>query len=252
MMVRWIAVLVLGAVAAASCGGSDSDARPTPRAVPILLYHHLGAPARGDRHASLHVDAHQFAAQVRALHAAGFRAVTLAQVRRAWRGGPPLPARPVVLTFDDGYAEQDTVARPLLAARRWPAVLNLQLDRVDVPGGLSRAAIRRMVAAGWEVDDHSTTHPDLTRVGDARLRAEVAGSRAAFRRELGIATAFFCYPYGRADARVRRAVKAAGFLGATTTEPVRATPRDDPFALPRIVVRRGWTPAQLVRVASGR
>jgi peptidoglycan/xylan/chitin deacetylase (PgdA/CDA1 family) len=252
MMVRWIAVLVLGAVAAVGCGGSDSDARPTAGAVPILLYHHLGAPPPGDRHASLYVDRRQFTAQVRALHAAGFHAVTLGQVRRAWRGGPPLPARPVVLTFDDGFAEQDRVARPLLAGRRWPGVLNLQLNRLGVPGGLSRAAVRRMVAAGWEVGDHSTTHPDLTRVGAARLRAEVAGSRAAFARELGLTPAFFCYPYGRADGRVRRAVKAAGFLGATTTKPVRATPRDDPFALPRIVVRRGWTPAQLVRVASGR
>jgi peptidoglycan/xylan/chitin deacetylase (PgdA/CDA1 family) len=131
-------------------------------------------------------------------------------------------------------------------------VLNLQLDRVGVPGGLSRAAIGRMVAGGWEIDDHTTTHPDLTRVSAARLRTEVAGSRAALRRELGIESMFFCYPYGRADARVRRAVEDAGFLGATTTVPRRATPRDDPFALPRLVVRGGWTPAQLVREASGR
>jgi peptidoglycan/xylan/chitin deacetylase (PgdA/CDA1 family) len=261
-MARWIAAMVACAAVMASCGGSDSAARPTtsaptaaataPGGVPILLYHHLGEATPSDPHASLWVSPARFAAQLRALHAAGFRAVTLARVWRAWHGGPALPRRPVVITFDDGYADQDTVARPLLTARRWPAVLNLQLNRLDVPGGLSRAAVRRMAADGWEVDDHTVTHPHLPGVDDARLRAEVAGSRATLRRELGIDAKFFCYPYGRSDARVRRAVKAAGFLGATTTEPVRATPDDDPFALPRIIVRRAWTPAQLVRVASGR
>jgi peptidoglycan/xylan/chitin deacetylase (PgdA/CDA1 family) len=252
---RW--VLAVGAAAAvlASCGGGDSDARPaaTPApAVPILLYHHLAAPPPGDRHASLWVAPQRFRAQLRALHAAGFHAVTLARVHDAWRGGAPLPVRPVVITFDDGFPEQDAVGRVALRRLRWPAVLNLQLDHLDVAGGLSRAAVRRMVADGWEVDDHSTTHPDLTRVGAARLQAEVTGSRAALRRALGIDPRFFCYPYGRVDARVLRAVKAAGFLGATTTRPARATSRDDPFALPRIVVRATTTPAQLVRIAAGR
>jgi peptidoglycan/xylan/chitin deacetylase (PgdA/CDA1 family) len=158
----------------------------------------------------------------------------------------------VVLTFDDGYAEQDAIGRRVLRRRGWPAVLNLQLDRVGVVGGLTRAAIGRMVADGWEVDDHTTTHPDLTRVDAAHLRAEVAGSRAALRRALGVRAAYFCYPYGRVDDRVRRAVKAAGFLGATTTRPARATAADDPFLLPRIVVRRDLTAAQLVRIAAGR
>jgi peptidoglycan/xylan/chitin deacetylase (PgdA/CDA1 family) len=252
MMVRGIVVLLLSAATAVACGGLRSDAQAAGPAVPILLYHHLAAPPPGEPRSGLYVDPGRFAAQLRALHAAGFQAVTLAQVHRAWHGGPALPKRPVVLTFDDGYAEQDTVARRLLAQRRWPAVMNLQLGRVGVPGGLSRAAVRRMVADGWEVDDHTFTHPRLTQVSAARLRTEVAGSRAAMKRELGITSDFFCYPYGRQDARVRRAVKAAGFLGATTIRPGRATPGDDPYLLPRITVGRSWTAAQVVREASGR
>jgi peptidoglycan/xylan/chitin deacetylase (PgdA/CDA1 family) len=193
----------------------------------------------------------RFTRQLAALDRAGFTAVTLGAVWRAWHGGPALPARPVVITFDDGFDNQDAVARPALAARRWPGVLNLQLDRVGVPGGLSRAALARMTRAGWEVDDHSVTHPDLTRVSAARLRAEVAGSRAALARRLGIKTMFFAYPYGRLDARVRRAVRDAGFAAATTIAPGRATARDDPLALPRIVVRATTTPAGLVRLAAG-
>jgi peptidoglycan/xylan/chitin deacetylase (PgdA/CDA1 family) len=218
-------------------------------AVPILLYHHLARPPRGDPHASLWITPRRFAEHMEALDAAGLHPVTLAAVWRAWHGGPSLPSRPVVITFDDGFADQDTVARPQLARRGWPAVLNLQLDRVGARGGLSRAALRRMVADGWEVDDHSATHPDLTRVSAARLRAEVAGSRATLRRRLAIDSMFFCYPYGKVDARVRRAVRAAGFLAATTTEPRQATASDDPLLLPRFVVRSSTTPAALVRLA---
>jgi peptidoglycan/xylan/chitin deacetylase (PgdA/CDA1 family) len=255
---RRIVVAIACGVVVAGCASGASPAKTTTRgataggAVPILLYHHLATPPRGDPHASLWTTPRRFAQHVRALVAAGFHGVTLDAVWKAWHGGPALPARPVVVSFDDGYPEQDVVARPLLARRGWPAVLNLQLDRLGVAGGLSAAAVRRMVRAGWEVDDHSTTHPDLTRVSAARLQTEVAGSRALLRRRLGIASAFFCYPYGRADARVRGAVKAAGFTGATTTRPARARASDDPFALPRTVVRGAMTPAAVVRAASTR
>lgn len=239
-------------LAAAGCGadGERGTAHAAAPPVPILLYHHLADPPRGERNASLWVTPRRFVAHLDALRRAGFHAVTLARVWDAWHGRATLPSRPVVITFDDGYPEQDSVARPALRRLRWPAVLNLQLDRVGVRGGLSRAAIGRMRADGWEIDDHSTTHPDLTKVSAARLKAEVSGSRATFRRTLGITTNFFCYPYGKADARVRAAVRAAGFLAATTIEPGRATTHDDPLALPRIVVRRAATPAGLVRLAS--
>jgi peptidoglycan/xylan/chitin deacetylase (PgdA/CDA1 family) len=218
-------------------------------AVPILLYHHLGDPPPGERHASLWVTPRRFRAQLDALDRAGFHAVTLARVWDAWHGGRPLPKRPVVLTFDDGYAEQDAIARPALARHGWRGVLNLQLNHINIRGGLSRAAVRRLVAAGWEVDDHSATHPDLTKVSPKRLHAEVTTSRATFRRTLGIDPMFFSYPYGKVDARVRAAVRDAGFLAATTIVPRRATSADDPFLLPRLIARRDATPAQLVRLA---
>jgi peptidoglycan/xylan/chitin deacetylase (PgdA/CDA1 family) len=236
---------------AAGCGAGDArhTARADGPAVPILVYHHLGDPPKGERNRSLWVTPTRFAQQLDALRRAGFHGVTLARVWDAWHGRGTLPAKPVVITFDDGYGPQDTIARPALARRGWAGVLNLQLNRVGLRGGLSREAIRRMVDAGWEVDDHTTTHPDLTKVSPARLRAEVAGSRAKLRRELGIDTRFFCYPFGRVNARVRAAVRAAGFFAATTIVRDRATPADDPLELPRIIAGRAETPAELVRLA---
>lgn len=245
-----LAALLVVLVAGCGAGDARHTARADGPAVPILVYHHLGDPPRGERNPSLWVPPRRFAQQLDALRRAGFHAVTLARVWDAWHGRGTLPSKPLVLTFDDGYARQDTIARPALARRGWAGVLNLQLNRVGLRGGLSREAIGRMVAAGWEVDDHSTTHPDLTKVSPARLRAEVAGSRATLKREYGIDTRFFCYPFGRVNARVRAAVRDAGFFAATTIVRGRATPAGNPLELPRIIAGRAETPAELVRRAS--
>ena len=70
------------------------------------------------------------------------------------------------------------------ASHGWPGVLYLELHNLDAPGGLSPSARQTLIRAGWEIDAHSLTHPDLTTLDAAALRHEVAGSRAALRRAL--------------------------------------------------------------------
>jgi peptidoglycan/xylan/chitin deacetylase (PgdA/CDA1 family) len=70
---------------------------------------------------------------------------------------------------------------------------------------------------------------------ESTLEHEIAGSRRALQRRFDVPVDFFCYPAGDYDERVIDAVEAAGFLGATTTEPGLATP-DRPYELSRIRV----------------
>ena len=203
--------------------------------VPILMYHVITAAPAGTAYHELWTPRERFRATVALLARKGFHGVTIEQVIRAWAGGPGLPAKPIVLTFDDGYLSQDTHAKPALRALGWPGVLYLEGKNLG-PGGLTTHQVKAMIAAGWEVGAHTLTHPDLTKVDDATLRREVAGSRTLLQRRLGVPVNAFCYPAGRNDARVRAAVKQAGYTTATTVEPGIASPRDDPFALPRIRV----------------
>ena len=161
------------------------------------------------------------------------------------------------LSFDDGYLSQGQDAGAILRARGWPGVLNLALHNLDTPGGLSTSRVKAMIAAGWEVDAHSLTHPDLTTLDAAALRREVAGSRAAIHARFGVPVNAFCYPAGRYDATVEAAVAAAGYRAATTERPGAARPSDDSYALPRIRVDRGDSTATVVAkvhaaVGSGR
>jgi peptidoglycan/xylan/chitin deacetylase (PgdA/CDA1 family) len=218
--------------------------RPTRTAVPILVYHAIRPAPADARLPALFVRPREFAAQVRALRRAGYRAVTLQRVWDAWHGRARLPRRPVVFTFDDGYPSQVKIALPVLRRERWPAVLNLTLDWLGQLGG--EDALRRLISAGWQIDGHSRTHPDLTRVSPAQLADETAGARAELRRRFGVPARFFAYPGGHHDARVAAAVRQAGYLAATTVRRGLATPAH-PYALARVQVSGGLGAGGLLR-----
>lgn len=238
-----LAVLALAAVAVALAAPPRPDAA-ADAAVPILMYHAIGATNVPVRFRALRVSRRAFASQVAALRRAGYRAVTLQQVWDAWHAGGPLPRRPVVLSFDDGYVGHARDALPILRAAGWPGVLNLDLSRLRSMGGT--AAVRRLERAGWEVDSHTLTHRDLTRLSGDALHRELAESRARITRLFGSPANFLCYPSGRFDATVAAAAADAGYLAATTTVPGYAQRSGDPFALPRIQVTGGKDAAWLL------
>lgn len=202
------------------------------------MYHVIGDPRPGTApYPSLFVRPTDFADQMRWLARHGYHAVTLRAVWNHWQRGTPLPRKPIVVSFDDGYRSWAHAAFPAMRELNWPGVINLAVKNLRVSGGISAKQVRRLIAAGWELDAHTITHPDLTSLGDRELRREVAGSRRKLRRLFQVPVDFFCYPSGRYDARVIAAVRAAGYLGATTTVEGLATP-GKPYELRRVRVSR--------------
>ena len=182
------AALGLAALAAAAvaCGAPAAASAASGPAVPILMYHHIAKAPAGAPQPGLWVRPARFAEQVRALRRAGYQAVTLGRVWRAWNGigALKLPRRPVVLSFDDGYPDQVYHALRVLRRERWPGVLNLTLDFLPAMGGVP--AIDRLRAAGWEIGAHSVSHADLTTLDPVALEAEVAGARTRIRERLSL------------------------------------------------------------------
>jgi peptidoglycan/xylan/chitin deacetylase (PgdA/CDA1 family) len=200
------------------------------------MYHVISAPMPAAPYPELYTTKQAFAAQMQALASKGYHGVTLESVYRYWRHAEALPSKPIVISFDDGYLSDYTHARPVLERLHWPGVLNLEVNNVLTPGDLSAPHVKALIRAGWEVDSHTVTHPDLTRVTPQQLRDELVNSRSFLRRRFGVPVDFFCYPAGRYDATVEAAVRRAGYRLATTTQPGLANPRGDPLALARIRV----------------
>jgi peptidoglycan/xylan/chitin deacetylase (PgdA/CDA1 family) len=209
---------------------------PRRTAVPILMYHLVNTPPPGTVYPELWVPAASFRAQVQALADAGYHGVTLDQVLANWQHRIALPAKPIVFSFDDGYGSQVRNAMPILRSHRWPGVLYLEVKNLSVAGGITKRQVRRLMNAGWEIDAHTITHPDLTTLDAASLRHEVSGSRAALRRDFDVAVDNFAYPAGAHDAAAEAAVRAAGFRTAVTTEFGLAHMDGDRTTLPRVRV----------------
>jgi peptidoglycan/xylan/chitin deacetylase (PgdA/CDA1 family) len=220
--VKLLAVLAAAAAVLALPAQAGNRLKP----VPILMYHVLSPPPANAPFPELYVAPASFRAEVAWLDAHGYRAVTLQRVFDAWRGAATLPAKPVVLSFDDGYLSDVRTALPVLEAHHWPGVLNLEVANLKPVWGIRPPGVRKLLAAGWELDAHTLTHPDLTTVDASRLSEEVTGSRTAIRKMFHVPVNFFCYPAGRYDAAVIAAVQHAGYLGATTTNYGLARPGD--------------------------
>ena len=229
-----------GALLTASAFASASASAPAAEVatpVPILMYHVIGDPPPGAPYPELYVGRRDFEAQMSWLARHGYKAVTQRDVWNHWHRGGALPPRAIVITFDDGYRSVADRALPSMQARGWPGVLNLTVKNLRVSGGLSEWRVRMLIAAGWELGSHSLTHPDLTALDNVTLAREIAGSRLMLRSRFGVEVDFFCYPAGRYNRTVIRAVRRAGYLGATTTIEGLARP-GQPYELNRIRVSR--------------
>jgi peptidoglycan/xylan/chitin deacetylase (PgdA/CDA1 family) len=229
------AALVVLAMASTSPDTRAGEPRAVSTPVPILMYHVIADSPAGAPYPELFVSEADFAAQMNWLARHGYQAVTQRDVWNHWHRGGALPAKPIVISFDDGYRGVAHAALPEMHRRSWPGVLNLAVKNLHVSGGLSERQVRRLIAAGWELASHSLTHPNLPGLDDLTLRREVTRSRAVLRVLFRVPVDFFCYPAGRYDPRVVRAVRRAGYLGATTTVDGLARP-EQPYELRRVRV----------------
>lgn len=193
---------------------------PAGRPLPILMFHATEAPPAGARYPQLWVAPERLRSELAMLRRRGYHGVTMAAAARYLRGQGRLPRRPVVLTFDDGYQSNVSVALPALRRLGWPGTLYLDAAalKTPAPDGIDRAGVRRLLRAGWELGSHTIDHSDLTRLSASRLRYEVAYSRTLLERTFGVRVNSFCYPSGRRDTRVVGAVRRAGYATAVTTD----------------------------------
>jgi peptidoglycan/xylan/chitin deacetylase (PgdA/CDA1 family) len=210
--------------------------------VPILMYHYIRVPPSyaGDKIGwALSTSPEDFRQQMDYVDQHGYHPITLSDLRAYLNGRRPLPDRPVVLTFDDGYADLYTQAFPVLKRHHFRAVAYIVSGFVGRTGvNVSPEQVREMDAYGIEIGAHTVNHVDLTKTGGT-LAYEVGASKAALEALVGHPVLDFCYPSGRYNPRVIQAVQAAGFDSATTTESGATHSLNDRFAWSRVRVSGG-------------
>jgi peptidoglycan/xylan/chitin deacetylase (PgdA/CDA1 family) len=187
----------------------------------MLLYHKIDEVPAGVRHPEIYVTPARFAAQLAMLRRLGMRGVTVADYVAYRRGERPLPPRPVVITFDDGYRSNHDVAFPILRRHGFPATIFLVSGLL---GGtnvwdphepqeplLELPEIGEMQRAGIDFQSHTRTHARLTAVPPHEALAELRASREALEQALGAPVRAIAYPWGAHDDTVLRLAGEAGY-----------------------------------------
>ncbi len=218
--------------------------------VPVLTYHRV-APLSAVGQTDLKVDPAVFAAEMQTLHDDGYHTITQAQLFNALYKGAALPAKPVIVSVDDGYVDDVTQILPVLERLHMVGTFFVITGRMTEPGFLTAAQIRELDRAGMDVGDHTAHHVDLPAITPSELQMETAGSRHVLESVLGHPVYFFAYPFGAYNTAVLAALRAAGFTMAYTTAGGTTESTSAPLTMPRIHVGRSETPSGLVSLLGG-
>src|SRR5262249_16976854 len=155
--------------------------------VPVLMFHRVASPATATDAVArdLTVPPAVFASELVWLHRNGYHPIRQAQLFRALEQGTPLPRRPVVLTFDDGYGAAVVTLLPLLRRYGWPASFFVITGRAGARAFLTWPQIVELDRVGMDVGSHTVDHLELPSLDPAQRGREVLGSKRELQRHLG-------------------------------------------------------------------
>jgi peptidoglycan/xylan/chitin deacetylase (PgdA/CDA1 family) len=187
--------------------------------VPVVMYHYIRVNPDGrDRLGfALSVTPTDFAAQMDWLARAGYHPITNEDLYAYLNRTRGLPSKPVILTFDDGYADFYTTALPILKSHDFKATAYIVSGFVGRGGYMNGDQIREADRSGIEIGSHSVNHANLARSSLGSVRAELVDSKRNLEQLLGHPVNAFCYPSGKYTGTVAYEVAAAGYHNATTT-----------------------------------
>lgn len=229
--------------------------------IPVLCYHRVIADSDTRRGHGIWVTASQFDAHLSYLKRAGFHPITFAQLNSVNRLDQR--ERYIILTFDDGYADNYEIALPLLRKHGFMAVIFPVLGHKDNAWDtardsgqprlplLNREQIQEMAALGIEFGSHAMTHRPLPSLTAAEIVDEMAQSRAELKRIIGQEVDVIAYPYGEYNDKVKQAAAQSGFKYGVTTDHGPIAISDDFFAIRRIIVFPNTTTYRLARKVRG-
>lgn len=201
---------------AATSSDSTAPIAASGSRVPILVYH-IVRPSYPDDSAGVRaiaVTPETFEAEMTHLSSAGYHVIPFSALESHLASSTPLPAKPVVITLDDGWEDQYEYAFPILKAHDYPATFFVFTNAIGSKGFFTWSELKEMLAAGMTIGDHTKSHPYLTRLSAAKQQDEIAGSKAILERELGVTVNVFAYPFGLKDATTTAILRAAGFVAA--------------------------------------
>ena len=203
--------------------------------VPVLNYHQV--EQKTGNPLTLWPD--QFEAQMAYLADEGYTTITIDEMMDALEHGTPLPEKPVIITFDDGYADNYEYAYPILKKYGFKATIFLIYDFTNAyPNYLTWEQIDEMKQSGLiRFESHTMTHANLAELDSAdELRHEIADSHDLLSEKIGYDMHYIAYPGGRVNPEIEEITRAAGYRGGFTVHYGLSTPTEGRYQMDRIPI----------------
>ena len=205
----------------------EAREREVASEVPILMYHSIadGGPSELKPY---RVSPRAFTEQLRYLRRQGFHSITLEEWASCIAQKKPLPGRPIILTFDDGYKNFIENAWPALQRADFSATVFVVTEKVggaadwdtvssEPLGLMSWGELGTLSANGIVIASHTASHKDLTAISTATVRSEGEQARRSLQEKLGREVKAIAFPWGRSDQNARDALAECGYtIGVAT------------------------------------
>jgi peptidoglycan/xylan/chitin deacetylase (PgdA/CDA1 family) len=175
------------------------------------MYHHVG---RADEESSglFFIDEATFAQQLDVI-TKKYHPLKLSELEDCYVHKKDIPRDAVLLTFDDGYADNYHYAYPLVLKAGVPITVFLSTGEVGAEHMLTWEQVKEMHGSKLvEFASHGVNHKRLRKCDDADVLFELTHSKEMLERMTGASVKSFCYPYGAFDKRVRRLMFKAGYV----------------------------------------
>ena len=184
---------------------------PDAVVVPILLYHRIAVSPINSQY---YVPPEKFEEQMKLLRDWEYAVIPIDLLIKSIKEGADLPARPVILTFDDGDISVYENAFPIMQKYGLTGVVYIVGNYMNQPGYMSAEQIKELAGAGWEVGSHSMNHRDLRKLDLNSQRYEIVESRKLLQKATGASVDTFAYPFGFMGSSGGEYVHAAGYNAA--------------------------------------
>jgi peptidoglycan/xylan/chitin deacetylase (PgdA/CDA1 family) len=215
--------------------------------LPCFTYHHVDPKITND----ITIKPATFEAELKMLKSLGYHSITARQLVDHQTLGTPLPDKPVMLTFDDGWRNQYTHAWPLMKKYGFTGTffINPQPISAHYKGYMTRDMISALAKAGNDIESHTWRHLRLTRTNteqtasfQKRSRSQLTQANDWIRKVVGQQPVALCYPYGYYDLETIGLAQAVGYKVAFTVDEGVADARPwDAFAMKRFTISSAET-----------
>lgn len=211
--------------------------------IPVLMYHSISTIPGN----SLGVPVKQFIEEIEWLHRQNYHSVSLEGFYQALANKTPVPEKPILFTFDDGYSDNYSIAWPTLRENGFKATFFIVTDSVG-PGMMNWDQINDLAREGNSIGSHTVHHLDLATLSDKQQESELAISKQELANHLGISEHALCFPSGRYNKTTMELMPRLGYRLGFTTNPGKVHLGDDLLTLKRVRISGGMSLASFQKL----